>query len=137
MAKINLTSMADLKPASYNPREIGLAELKALANSLGHFGDLSGITWNSQTGNIVCGHQRIAALKAKFGTKLALGSGQNGDSVLNTPDGEAFRVRVVDWPLEKEKAANIAANSPTAMGHFTEELQSVLDEIMAEWWSFR
>jgi hypothetical protein len=132
MAKNKLTSLSDLKPASYNPREIGLEELKALANSLGHFGDLSGITWNSRTGNIVCGHQRMAALKAKFGAKLVLENGQNGDSVVNTPDGEAFRVRVVDWPLEKEKAANIAANSPTTMGHFTEELQSVLDEIMAE-----
>ena len=129
MSKNKLSSLSDLKPASYNPREIGIAELKALSNSLGHFGDLSGITWNSNTGNIVCGHQRLSALKAKYGPKLKLNISPDGGGCLESPDGE-FRIRVVDWPIEKEKAANIAANSPTVAGKFTDDLQAMLADIM-------
>ena len=48
-----LRSIEDLKPASYNPRRISDRAARALAKSIGDFGDLSGIVWNKRTGNLV------------------------------------------------------------------------------------
>ena len=56
------TSIPDLKPAPYNPREITADALKRLQRSVEEFGDISGIVWNRQTGNMVSGHQRLKAL---------------------------------------------------------------------------
>ncbi len=93
----------DLAPAPYNPRDIDAEALAALTCSLGEFGDLSGITWNQRTGNLVTGHQRLRSLKERHGDVLKMRRG-----VIHA-GAETFRVRVVDWPLAKEKAANIAA----------------------------
>ena len=49
--------LADLKPAPYNPRTISEEALKGLGVSLEEFGDISGFTWNKQTGHLVTGHQ--------------------------------------------------------------------------------
>ncbi len=105
--------LSDLKPAPYNPRTISAEALSALQTSLGEFGDLSGVTWNKATGHLVAGHQRLEALKKKHGNKLAI-----KDGAIVTPAGETFPVRVVDWPEAKEKAANLAANSPFLAGSF-------------------
>jgi len=117
------TSMADLKPAPYNPRKISPKAASALQRSLGEFGDLSGITWNSRTGHVVAGHQRLAELR-KMGANLVDGC------VVAT--GERYQVRVVDWPEGKEKAANVVANSPSIAGEFTDGLQDVLVDVGAE-----
>ncbi len=114
--------LSDLKPASYNPRKISDKALKGLAYSIEEFGDISGITYNKRTGNLVSGHQRVKALMEKFGD-LEI----KGDAII-TPAGE-FKIRVVDWDIGKEKAANVAANSPTIQGEFTSDLAILLDEI--------
>ncbi len=106
-------SLSDLKPAPYNPRSISDAALAALQTSLVTFGDISGIVWNRRTGHLVAGHQRLAALRQKHNGELAM-----VDGAIVTPDGERFAVRVVDWPEDKEKAANLAANSPYLAGAF-------------------
>jgi hypothetical protein len=118
------TTLKDLKPASYNPRKISAEAIEGLKISLTEFGDISGLVWNQQTGNLVAGHQRLEALKQKHGAKLKMTGGN-----IIAPDGEAFPVRVVDWPVSKEKAANVAANNPHIAGEFTEGLASLLDEI--------
>ena len=119
--------LADLRPAPYNPRTIAPEAVKALSASLASFGDISGIVWNKRTGTLVAGHQRLAALQAEHGGALAM-----VDGAVVTPTGESFPVRVVDWPLSKEKLANVAANSPYLAGEFDDaDLAKVLDELAA------
>ena len=113
--------LSDLAPAPYNPRDITAEALSGLKASLGDFGDLSGITWNSRTGHLVCGHQRLRALQEQHGDELRMVRGS-----IHTPTGEQFKVREVDWPEEKERAANITANSPLISGAFTGQLEDIL-----------
>lgn len=119
--------LTDLKPAPYNPRTISDEAAAALQTSLAEFGDISGIVWNKKTGHLVAGHQRMDALRRKHGKALAL-----RDGAIVTPDGECFPVRVVNWPVEKEKAANLAANSPFLAGCFDAKgLEGVLADLNA------
>jgi hypothetical protein len=105
--------VSDLRAAPYNPRTISAEALQALQVSLGEFGDVSGIVWNRRTKHLVAGHQRLDALKKKHGDKLTI-----KDGALVAPGGVRFPIRVVNWPLEKEQAANLAANSPFLGGSF-------------------
>ena len=123
----------NLKAAPYNPRKIDGPSLKALGFSLQEFGDISGITWNKRTGNLVCGHQRLEALKKDFrlleveGNEIVASKpkgGSNGAKLV-----QRFPVRVVDWDLSKEKAANVAANSRFLAGEFTDDLGDILKGI--------
>ncbi|MBI1824824.1 MAG: hypothetical protein HY287_12525 [Planctomycetes bacterium] len=119
--------LTDLNPAPYSPRVISEEATKALKTSLGEFGDISGIVWNKRSGHLVAGHQRFEALKQKHGKKLSLKGGE-----IVTPTGERFAVRVVDWPDVKEKAANLAANSPFLAGSFDPGgLEAVLADLNA------
>jgi len=124
-------NIADLRPAPYNPRTITPEAFSALETSLGEFGDLSGITWNQRSGHVVAGHQRLDALKRKYGRKLKV-SGKDGAHAVVTPAGERFPIRVVDWPEAQEKAANLAANSPFLAGSFDSKgLEAVLTDLNA------
>ncbi len=120
-------SIADLKPAKYNPRRIDDEALGGLKVSLGEFGDLSGLLFNSRSGHLVAGHQRIRALKEEHGDALVL-----EDGAVVTPDGERFPVRIVDWPNAKEKAANVGANNPHIEGEFTPDLGALIADITIE-----
>lgn len=117
-----LHKLSDLKAAEYNPRSITNEALIGLSHSLTEFGDLSGIVFNTRTGNLVAGHQRVKALEVKYGNleifdlKIHAGS-------------DTFSVRLVDWPLEREKEANILANSPTIQGTFTPDILPMLEDI--------
>jgi len=82
-----------LKPAPYNPRidlKPGHPEYQKLRRSLADFGNVQPVVWNRRTGNLVGGHQRL---------KLLIEQGAS--------EVEAV---VVDLPLEKEKALNLALN---------------------------
>lgn len=118
--------LADLKPAPYNPRDIGPEELDALKVSLGEFGDISGIVWNERTGHLVTGHQRFRSLQERYGDRLKMRRG------VIEADGLKFVVRVVDWDEAKERAANVAANSPFIAGHFTDDLEPLLGELLLD-----
>lgn len=114
-------TISSLKAADYNPRKIEEENFTALTYSIKEFGDLSGITFNRTTGNLVTGHQRVRSLMEQYGTDLPIV--KNG---ILLPDGSHFHVRFVDWDLQKEVAANIAANNPNLQGEFTVDLQKLL-----------
>jgi len=82
-----------INPASYNPRidlKPGDPEYEKLTNSISQFGYIQPLIWNSRTGNLVGGHQRLKILLAKGLTQV--------------------EVSVVDLPLDQEKALNLALN---------------------------
>lgn len=122
-----LKSIDDLKPAPFNPREISPEAFTGLKHSVGAFGDISGLTYNSRSGHLVTGHQRLAALKSQYGENLKL-----DDHSVACPNGDRWPVRVVDWDDATEKAANIAANSPEIAGEFTPDLGPILEELKVE-----
>jgi len=128
-----LKTIDDLREAPYNPREITQRNLESLKVSLDEFGDLSGIVWNKRTGHIVCGHQRLKALRDRY-SDLTIGLMNDNETMAlysrEDGDGVTFSIRVVDWDEIKEKAANIAANSQTVQGTFTQEVQTIASEIM-------
>ena len=85
--------IAELKPADYNPRkdlQPGDAEYEKLKRSLTEFGYVEPVIWNSTTGHVVGGHQRLKVLE---------------DLGHNTVD-----VIVVELDETREKALNIALN---------------------------
>lgn len=106
----------DLRPAGYNPRKISDAQAAALKQALEVFGDLGGIVFNRKTGNLVGGHQRIKALDPEWPITIAPNDGDAldkcgtvGRGFIETPFGK-LDFRVVDWDMNVEKAANVAAN---------------------------
>ena len=119
-----LKSIDDLKPAPYNPREIDTEAFDGLQVSVKSFGDLSSIVYNSKTGNLVCGHQRLEALKTLYCDELKI-----KDNVIVTPTGETFPIRIVDFTLTKEKAANVAANNQHISGTYTPEVEDIIADI--------
>lgn len=122
--------ISDLKPAPYNPRVMKDKAKKGLRRSLKEFGDLSGITFNKTTGNLVTGHHRLAELKELHGDGLILVQVGNSEMYhLLAPNDDQFPVRVVEWPVEKEMAANVTANNIGIQGRFTDELQPLLWKI--------
>lgn len=94
-------SIADLRPAPYNPRaplEPGSPGFERLARSLQEFDLVQPIVWNERTGHVVGGHQRIEVLKHQGATEV--------DCV------------VVDLPLEREKALNVTLNNARVGGEW-------------------
>lgn len=128
-----ITKISDLKPASYNPRMITDESFEGLKYSLEEFGDLSGIVYNKRTGNLVAGHQRVKAISEKFGD-LQIDCTKEAEPryFIVSPSGSYFPIRVVDWDLKKEKAANLAANNPKIQGEFTPEVKLLIDELSLE-----
>lgn len=109
-----MKTVAHLKAAPYNPRRIGKAQLAALGQSLKEFGDMGGIVFNRKTGHIVGGHQRVKQLDPSWAIELLGEEGKQDDTCawgwIHTPFGK-LSYREVNWPIEKEQAANIAANA--------------------------
>ncbi|TKN13912.1 DNA modification methylase [Enterococcus sp. VV15] len=92
--QIEIMKLADLKTADYNPRiklTPGMDEYEKLKQSILEFGFVDPPIFNKRTGNLVGGHQRVTVAK-----DLGL--------------CEEIEVSVVDLPLDKEKALNIALN---------------------------
>lgn len=98
------------------------------------FGDLAGIVFNSLTGELVCGHQRVEQLRRQYGDIEIERLGET-HGVIKTKGGE-FSVRFVSWSEAQQRAANVAANSPKLQGKFdetlTEFLMAVADEVQEE-----
>lgn len=121
----------DLIPAYYNPRVMDDKAAAALEHSMSEFNDISGITWNKRTSNIVTGHHRWQNLINIYGIEKLQFTQLSEDkySIFTGDKDTGFILRVVDWDEAKEKAANITANSQKVEGTFTNELQGVLDDI--------
>ncbi len=90
---IQRISIERIDPAPYNPRldlQPGDPDYQRLERSLEAFGCVEPLVWNSRTGHLVGGHQRLKILKA------------NGAVDVD--------VSVVDLPIEREQALNVALN---------------------------
>ena len=147
-AKRGQTSkLDDLKAHPANPRIISDEARAGLRHSLYVFGDLSGVVYNKATGHLICAHQRKAELKTldlseikwqrqykvELGEKGARFASAERDGWARLPGGARFRVREVNWPEEAfERAANIAANSPTIKGEFTPEAKLIIEELRTD-----
>ena len=82
-----------INPAAYNPRvdlKPGDSEYEKLKQSINTFGYVEPLVWNKQTGNLVGGHQRLKILIEQGAAEV--------------------EVSVVDLPIDKEKALNLALN---------------------------
>jgi len=113
----------DLAPNPRNPRrKLTLAEKKGLSRSLEKFGDLSGITFNSRTERLVCGHQRLVELKA-MGGEYRDGSVWVGS--------REYPVRIVDWDEAFEHEASLAANNKHIGGDWDDTIDEYIREIRA------
>lgn len=119
-----------LTPDPRNPRAIAEPALAGLGVSVETFGDLSGIVFNTRTGHLVAGHQRLRALKAAGVTSWQRAG--NDGVIVHPRSGERFRVRVVDWDETTERFANLTANNPAIQGTFTEEAAEQLAALAAE-----
>lgn len=122
-------TLDDLQPSPANPRKIGADALKGLGVSLTEFGDISGIVWNKRTRTLVAGHQRLVALRERWGDQLKLVV--DGDRhALTCPAGQ-FSIRVVDWDEGFAHAAMLAANNEAIAGAWTDEVDALRAQIEA------
>ena len=112
----------DLAPNPRNPRNIKPKAGEGLKTSLSKFGDLSGITFNARSGQLVCGHQRLAKLR-ELGGEYRDGSVWVGS--------QEFPVRVVDWDEQTEHEANVTANNEAIQGTWDDSIEEYLREIRA------
>lgn len=123
----NQPTINDLHADPKNPRRISKDQFDKLRATMDKFGDLGGIVRNLQTDQLVGGHMRVERFKAdqnakvqitqRFDTPTAQGTVALGYVIVN---GEPWNYREVRWPLELQRAANIAANY--AGGEFDNEL---------------
>lgn len=112
----NTKSINDLKGNPRNPRIMSAHDFASLQKSVKELGDLGGIVFNVQTGQLVGGHQRVEAFKKLGGVPVIVERLAEPNSVGTIARGyvllgdEKFSYREVDWPADREIAANIAAN---------------------------
>lgn len=100
--------LSDLKAADYNPRVDlvpGMDEYEKLKQSILEFGFVDPPIFNVQTKNLVGGHQRVAVARD-----------------LNL--FEEIEVSIVDLPVDKEKALNLALNKIS--GQWDEDKLAIL-----------
>ena len=109
-----------LKEDPRNARKIDDGALQGLAVSIETFGDLSSIVYNTRTGHLVAGHQRMKTLRsagAKTWTRVSDAEGE----IVHPKSKEKFRIRIVDWDETTERLANISANNTEIQGEFVDE----------------
>ncbi len=110
--RIEPIRVSRINPAPYNPRldlQPGDPEYEKLARSIDEFGCVEPLVWNKRTRHLVGGHQRFKVLLARGATEVD--------------------VSVVDLPLEREKALNIALNK-IAGDWDQDKLARLLDELV-------
>lgn len=111
-------SVGDLKKAKYNPRTISASRMNKLKDSIDTFGDLSGVVFNVKTKTLISGHQRMSSIDQKT-AKIVQQKHEDKHGTVSVGYVEAktkkgvIRIpyRAVEWDIQKEKAANIAANA--------------------------
>ena len=110
--------IATLAPDPKNPRKMTDEARLGLQVSLETFGALD-IVFNDETGELVSGHMRLAALKAAGATEFV----RDGDwgHITHPKTGERFPVRFVRWDRLRQKLANLTANNDFIRGDFTED----------------
>lgn len=124
--------ISKIKTAPYNPRQMTKESRRALKKSIDKFQDISGITINKRTGNVIAGNHRweeLVSTHRKGNMLLTHLSGEYYSIDLKGGRHTGWIVRVVDWDEVTEKAANITANSELISGEFTSGLQDILIEL--------
>ncbi|WP_304736861.1 ParB N-terminal domain-containing protein [uncultured Desulfovibrio sp.] len=87
--------------AEYNPRVISEDARKRLRKMIAKHGLVQPLVWNRRTGNLVAGHQRLAAL----------------DSLERSQDYDLL-VAVVDVDEREERVLNVQLNNPSMQGEW-------------------
>lgn len=107
----------EVKGSPRNPRSISKHDFASLKTSIKTFGDLSGVVRNIRNDRLVGGHQRVEAFRALKAPKIVINERlETPNSVGTVARGfvvfgdEKFGYREVDWTVEFEEAANVAAN---------------------------
>jgi hypothetical protein len=114
-----LVKRSEIKMTGYNPRKIAPEARQKLKANLEARGLMGGIVWNSTTGNIVSGHQRIAIMDRHNRYKP--------DDPKTDYDVWVTRVELDE---KEEKEQNIFLNNQSAMGFFDDEkLKSLMQSI--------
>lgn len=141
----NTKSLDTLAHSDWNPRIIDKHDFEALKRSMREFGDLSGVVKNIESGTLVGGNQRLEAFKQLPNPKIVIyhrmddgpnivGTVANG--YIELDNGERFGYREVSWSLEREKAANVAANriqgrfDLDALAQLTYELKEIDPDLL-------
>jgi hypothetical protein len=102
-------NIADVKPATYNPRKIGHSERKTLTASLKRFGMVEPVILN-EDGTVISGHQRIEIWRE-------LGN-------------ETIPAKVYSVDKLTEKKMNVALNSELLQGDWDEDkLLMILEDL--------
>jgi len=128
-----LQSTRDLKPDEAQPRVIDDQAREGLGKSIDEFGDLSGIVFNQQTQQLVTGHRRMEQINERWGPqKIELIDIDSGLHGIRVDKEHFFAVRVVDWSLAKQRAANVTANNLKIQGRFSDDLEAYLLEVRPE-----
>jgi hypothetical protein len=129
-------NLDDIKPNPKNPRRMSKQDGQALKKSMMEFGDLSCVVFNVQTQQMVGGHQRLEIMKSLPAERRVTLNEEAGKGIYETSEfmddvgttaigyiwigNKQFAYREVNWPYEKEIAANVAANR--IQGEFDLEL---------------
>ena len=92
---------SQLRAAPYNPRVMSKHAMNLLREKLRDVGLVMPVIWNERTGNVVGGHQRLAAL----------------DALHDGPDYE-LDVAVVDLDEKTEREQNVFLNNIEAQGQW-------------------
>ncbi len=115
MMHIETLPIEQLRPAPYNPRvtlKRGSKAYTRLARSLAEFDLVLPIVWNRTTGHIVGGHQRVA--------------------ILQDQGVQSVECVVVELPLEREKALNVALNNAQVGGDWDlDKLQTLIGDLQS------
>lgn len=105
--------------AGYNPRKITAEARAKLEKNLKTLGLMGGIVWNSTTGNLVSGHQRVGIMDK-----------QNGYKPDNPDTDYEIWVTKVALTEKQEKEQNIFFNNQSAMGFFDDDkLKEMMKDI--------
>jgi ParB-like chromosome segregation protein Spo0J len=117
-ADVKTVKRSTLTPAPYNPRTLDKHARKKLRESLERFGQAETLVWNSRTGNLVGGHQRLSVMDEHF----------------KYPDNDYdVSISALDLTDDEEKALNIALNNPDVQGSYDlDALAKLYDSISAE-----
>jgi len=104
--------LSDIKPSSYNPREISEPALEGLKRSLEKFGLVDLMVINKRNMRIISGHQRYKVLKSA--------------------GVEKTKVIAVDLNEKDEMALNVTLNSQEIQGVWTKALIPILEKLRYE-----
>lgn len=117
------------KGADYNPRDIDEDKLAQLNETIRELGSLDGIVFNVRTQTLISGHQRTKVFEPDWNIVKEDYSDKSGTvaiGYIESISGERYPYREVDWDIEREMAANLAANAPA--GRWNLEKKTVMLE---------